>query len=105
MRALNQALHAPAATLHGQRVSVRNTDGAHNLAVGSNAAVHVTLHGHVGCYAAGMNQHATVVVEGSASNGVAVATQAMRWVIHCPRPSSTSRARLLRSVQTHASSR
>lgn len=50
---------------------MRNTDGAHNLAVGLNAAVHVTLHGHAGYYAAGMNRHATVVVEGSASTGVA----------------------------------
>jgi methylamine---glutamate N-methyltransferase subunit B len=71
VRALNQALHAPAETLAGQRISVRNTNGAHNLAVGLNAAVHVTLHGHAGYYAAGMNQHATVVVEGSASTGVA----------------------------------
>ena len=71
VRAVNQALHAPAGTLNGQRVSVRNTNGAHNLAVGLNAAVHVTLHGHAGYYAAGMNQHATVVVEGSASTGVA----------------------------------
>jgi glutamate synthase domain-containing protein 3 len=33
--------------------------------------VHVTLHGHAGYYAAGMNQHASVVVQGSASTGVA----------------------------------
>jgi methylamine---glutamate N-methyltransferase subunit B len=71
VRALNQALHAPADTLAGAHVEVLNTDGAHNLAVGLNAPVHVTLKGHAGYYAAGMNQHATVVVEGSASTGVA----------------------------------
>ncbi len=71
VRALNQFLHGPAATLAGRQVQVHNTDGAHNLAVGLNAAVHVTLHGHAGYYAAGMNQHASVVVEGSASTGVA----------------------------------
>jgi glutamate synthase domain-containing protein 3 len=71
VRALNQFLHGPAETLAGRHVEVVNTDGAHNLAVGLNAPVHVTLHGHAGYYAAGMNQLATVVVEGSASTGVA----------------------------------
>lgn len=71
VRALNQHLHGPADTLAGRRVQVFNVDGAHNLAVGLNAPVHVTLHGHAGYYAAGMNQHATVVIEGSASTGVA----------------------------------
>ena len=71
VRELNQFLHGPAGTLAGRRVSVLNTDGAHNLAVGVNAPVHITLQGHAGYYAAGMNQHASVVVEGSASTGVA----------------------------------
>lgn len=71
VRALNQFLHGPADTLAGRQVSVRNTDGAHNLAVGLNAPVQVILHGHAGYYAAGMNQLATVVIEGSASTGVA----------------------------------
>jgi glutamate synthase domain-containing protein 3 len=71
VRALNQHLHGPAETLAGRRVQVFNVDGAHNLAVGLNAPVHVTLHGHAGYYAAGMNQLATVVIEGSASTGVA----------------------------------
>ena len=71
VRDLNQFLHGPADTLAGRRVNVLNTDGAHNLAVGVNAPVHITLQGHAGYYAAGMNQHATVVVQGSASTGVA----------------------------------
>ena len=71
VRALNQFLHGPAATLAGRQVQVHNTDGAHNLAVGLNAAAHVTLHGHAGYYAAGMNKFARVTVEGSASTGVA----------------------------------
>ena len=71
VRALNQHLHGPADSLAGQQISVLNTDGAHNLAVGLNAPVQVTLHGHAGYYAAGMNQLATVLVEGSASTGVA----------------------------------
>ncbi len=71
VRALNQFLHGPADSLAARQVSVVNTDGAHNLAVGLNAPVHVTLHGHAGYYAGGMNQLATVVIEGSASTGVA----------------------------------
>ena len=71
VRELNQFLHGPAETLAGLRVTVRNPDGAHNIAVGLNAPVHVTVQGHAGYYAAGMNQHASVVVKGSASSGVA----------------------------------
>jgi methylamine---glutamate N-methyltransferase subunit B len=71
VRELNQYLHGPADALTGKQVVVANTDGAHNLAVGLNAAAHVTLQCHAGYYAAGMNQHATVIVEGSASTGVA----------------------------------
>lgn len=71
VRELNRFLHGPREQLAGRQVVVANTDGAHNLAVGLDAPVHVTLQGHAGYYAAGMNQHATVVVEGSASTGVA----------------------------------
>ena len=71
VRQLNQQLHAPAHTLVGCRVDIVNPDGAHNLAVGLDADVHVTVHGHAGYYAAGMNQRASVLIEGSASTGVA----------------------------------
>ena len=71
VRELNQFLHQPAAELDGRSVAVANPNGAHNLAVGLNAAVQVTVHGHAGYYAAGMNQLATVIIEGSAGTGVA----------------------------------
>jgi glutamate synthase domain-containing protein 3 len=71
VRALNQFLHGPAETLAGRHVLVSNPDGAHNIAVGLNAAVKVTIDGHAGYYAAGMNKFAEVIVEGSASIGVA----------------------------------
>ena len=71
VRALNQFLHGPAETLAGTHVRVSNPDGAHNIAVGLNAAVKVTIDGHAGYYAAGMNKFAEVIVEGSASTGVA----------------------------------
>ena len=71
LRSVNQQLHAPAAELQGRSVHIFNPDGAHNIAVGLNAPVNVTIHGHAGYYAAGMNQLADVVIEGSASTGVA----------------------------------
>lgn len=52
-------------------MEIYNPDGAHNIAVGLNAPVEVTIHGHAGYYAAGMNQQAHVRIEGSASTGVA----------------------------------
>jgi methylamine---glutamate N-methyltransferase subunit B len=62
--------------LHGQmgevrEVVVENPDGAHSLAVGLNAPVHVEICGHAGYYAAGMNKEATVRVRGNAGPGVA----------------------------------
>lgn len=71
VRPLNQHLHGPAAELTGQHVRVLNPDGAHNIAVGMNAAVKVTIEGHAGYYAAGMNKLADVTIDGSASTGVA----------------------------------
>ena len=71
VRELNQFLHQPAEGLAGHEVVVAHPNGAHNIAVGLNAPVHVTVQGHAGYYAAGMNQLATVVIEGSAGTGVA----------------------------------
>jgi glutamate synthase domain-containing protein 3 len=71
VRAVNQHLHGPADGLRGQRVLITHPDGAHNLAVGLNAAVQVQVAGHAGYYAAGMNQLAHVTIDGSASTGVA----------------------------------
>jgi hypothetical protein len=71
LRSVNQRLHGPPESLVGCRVEIHNPDGAHNIAVGLNAPVEVTIHGHAGYYAAGMNQLAHVRIEGSASTGVA----------------------------------
>ena len=69
VRQTNQFLHGDLAGI--DTVTIENPDGAHNLAVGLNAPVHVDIFGHAGYYAAGMNQHATVVVHGNAGPGVA----------------------------------
>jgi hypothetical protein len=71
VRPLNQHLHGPASELSGQHIVVTNPDGAHNIAVGMDAAVKVTIEGHAGYYAAGMNKLADVTINGSASTGVA----------------------------------
>ena len=71
VRPLNQHLHGPASELAGQHIVVLNPDGAHNIAVGLDAPVKITIDGHAGYYAAGMNKFADVTIEGSASTGVA----------------------------------
>ncbi len=72
-RELNARLHALAGAEHPEpaRWRVVNPRGAHALAVGIDAPVHVEIEGHVGYYCAGMNQHATVRVRGNAGVGVA----------------------------------
>lgn len=71
LREVNRFLHGPAAGLAGRSVRIDNPDGAHNIAVGLDAAVRVLVDGHAGYYAGGMNQHADITIEGSASTGVA----------------------------------
>jgi glutamate synthase domain-containing protein 3 len=71
LREVNQFLHGDAGGLNGKSVSIENPNGAHNIAVGLKADMQVTIKGHAGYYAAGMNQLAKVVVEGSVGSGVA----------------------------------
>ncbi|HVE17316.1 MAG TPA: hypothetical protein VNB29_11310, partial [Chthoniobacterales bacterium] len=69
VRELNSALHQAGVDETVWRVL--NPRGAHALAVGLNAPVTVEIAGHAGYYCAGMNQLATVVVEGNCGTGVA----------------------------------
>ncbi len=71
LREINQYLHSDAAILKQKTVTVTNPNGKHNIAVGLKAEVNVVIDGHAGYYAAGMNQHATVTITGSAATGVA----------------------------------
>lgn len=68
VRELNRALHKAES---GTAWQISHPDGAHNLAVGLNAAVNVVVDGHAGYYCAGMNQHATVTITGNVGVGVA----------------------------------
>jgi len=71
LRQVNQFLHQDLKAAGVKEVRVLNPDGAHSIAVGLNAPVHVDIEGHAGYYAAGMNQHASVTVHGNAGPGVA----------------------------------
>ena len=66
VRELNQYLHGD---LKGvAAVRVENPDGAHSLGVAVNAPVRIEIDGNVGYYAAGMNQQATVIIDGNAEH-------------------------------------
>ena len=51
--------------------TVRHPGGAHAVACGLLHPVDVTVEGHCGYYAAGMNKHASVTIHGNAGTGVA----------------------------------
>ena len=65
LRDVNKFLHGDLSGIN--TVRVENPDGAHSIAVGLNAPVHIDILGHAGYYAAGMNQLANVVVHGNAA--------------------------------------
>ena len=71
VRDLNAALHRLPNDTNETEWRVRNPRGQHSVAVGLDAPLRVEIDGHVGYYCAGMNQHATVVVNGNAGPGVA----------------------------------
>jgi glutamate synthase domain-containing protein 3 len=71
VRELNQYLHHELANSGVEHVEVLNADGAHSIAVGLDAPVHVEIKGHAGYYAAGMNKQANVTIHGNAGTGVA----------------------------------
>jgi glutamate synthase domain-containing protein 3 len=71
LRELNQRLHDLASTPGPTNWRVLNPNGAHAVACGLDADVHVEIAGHVGYYCAGMNKRATLRVRGNASTGLA----------------------------------
>lgn len=69
VRDLNTFLHGDLAGI--EQVEVAHPAGNHNLAVGVNAPVTVTIHGHAGYFVGGMNQGADITVHGNAGWSVA----------------------------------
>jgi glutamate synthase domain-containing protein 3 len=64
VRSLNAALHAIGPDTNRLLWRVLNPRGQHALAVGVDAPVRIEISGHAGYFCAGMNQRATVVIEG-----------------------------------------
>lgn len=70
VRELNAGLHAPDQGDRGNAWHVLNPHGAHSIAVGLSAPLHVEIDGPVGYYCGGMNEQATIVVNGNTGWGV-----------------------------------
>ena len=79
VRDLNQALHDLPGDSRDE-FAVLNPNGAHAVASGIDAPIHVTVAGHTGYYCAGMHKTGTVVVEGNV--GVGVAENMMSGEVH-----------------------
>ena len=79
VRDLNQALHELPRDSKC-KIQVLNPEGVHAIACGVDATLDVTIEGHTGYYAAGMNKLAQIAVNGNV--GVGVAENMMSGVIH-----------------------
>ena len=71
LREMNKTLHAQAETTNQTVWEVVNPKGSHAIACGLDAPIEVTVRGSTGYYCAGMNQQATINIDGSAGPGVA----------------------------------
>jgi methylamine---glutamate N-methyltransferase subunit B len=71
LRELHELLHGLPADTNRTSWQILNPRGRHAVAVGLDAPIRLKVRGHVGYYAAGMNQKATVTIEGNAGPGVA----------------------------------
>jgi methylamine---glutamate N-methyltransferase subunit B len=71
LRNLNEALHRLRPDTNETHWRVLNPRGRHAIAAGLDAPILVEIEGQVGYYCAGMNKHATVVINGNAGQGVA----------------------------------
>ena len=80
LRDLNAKLHGLTRETNETLWTVSNPEGKHAVAVGLNAPVTIQIAGHVGYYCGGMNQQATIVVDGNA--GVGVAENMMSGLVH-----------------------
>src|SRR3990167_5489711 len=81
VRELNQHLHGTPESLAGQHIEVVHPDGAHNIAVGINAPVAVTIKGHAGLRCGISLKGGDIVVGGSVGSFSGFMAQAGRMVI------------------------
>jgi methylamine---glutamate N-methyltransferase subunit B len=71
VRKLNQTLHNLSAQTKHTHWRILEPRGAHAIACGLNLPLTVEIAGHAGYYCAGMNQLATVIIDGNTGVGVA----------------------------------
>ncbi|RTE91261.1 protein glxC [Bradyrhizobium sp. LVM 105] len=71
VRELNGELHRLTPETNETGWVIEHPQGKHAIACGLDAPVTVEVKGHVGYYCAGMNKHATIVIDGNAGVGVA----------------------------------
>ncbi len=71
VRALNEMLHGLAADANRRDWRISRPRGAHAIAAGLTVPVAVEIDGHVGYYCGGMNQEATLIINGHCGAGVA----------------------------------
>jgi methylamine---glutamate N-methyltransferase subunit B len=71
LREVNSRFHQLPKDTNERLWQLTNVHGEHACAVGLTQPIEVHIHGHIGYYCAGMNQHATVVIHGQCGVGVA----------------------------------
>ncbi len=71
LRQANKRLQSVGPDDNLRQFLIRHPRGAHAVAAGLNAAIEVTIDGHVGFYCAGMNKEAEITVQGHAGVGLA----------------------------------
>lgn len=71
LRDLNAALHQLPPDTNETHWVIDHPNGKHAIACGLDKSITVEINGHVGYYCGGMNQLASIIVEGNAGVGVA----------------------------------
>lgn len=71
VREVNQLLHRPLDEIEDRSIEILHPNGLHNIAVGLDAEIDVTILGHAGYFIAGMNKQARVTVRGNVGWSVA----------------------------------
>jgi len=70
VRELNAALHRLNPETNETLWTISNPGGEHSIAAGVDADVTINIQGNVGYYCGGMNKKASIIVDGSAGQGV-----------------------------------
>src|SRR5215471_10856103 len=80
-RAINRAIRAAVAA-GATRILLRHPAGRHNLGVALPAGIELTIEGSVGYYVGGLNDGASITVQGGAGWGAAESMRDGTLVVH-----------------------